>query len=95
MTAVPRIGKTRYLPVRETICPPAIEVMSSPAIRGRISRPEVVGDAPLTTWKYSGKNVIAPNMAKPTNSATMPELVNTLLENRREGAPVPLLGARR
>ena len=33
--AVPTMGNTRYLPVRDTIWPPPIEVMSKPAISGQ------------------------------------------------------------
>ena len=51
MIAVPRMGNTRYLPVRETICPPTTDVIRSPAISGSKSSPDPVGEAPLTTWK--------------------------------------------
>jgi hypothetical protein len=51
MSAVPTMGKTRYRPVRDTICPPTVEVTMRPAISGRISKPDFVGLAPRTTWK--------------------------------------------
>ena len=34
ISAVPAIGKNRYLPVFEMICPEPIETVSSPAISG-------------------------------------------------------------
>ena len=51
MIAVPTMGNTRYLPVRETIWPPTMDVMQQPAMSGSRSSPEPVGEAPLTTWK--------------------------------------------
>ncbi len=51
VTPAPAIGKARYLPVREMICPEPIDTTSSPAIRGKSSTPDAVGDRPLTTWK--------------------------------------------
>ena len=55
ITNVPTIGNTLYWPVRVMIWPEPIEVISRPAISGRICRPEPVGLAPLTTCRNSGR----------------------------------------
>src|ERR1700722_14102349 len=70
ISAVPAIGKKRYLPVREMIWPEEIETTSMPAIIGSRYTPEIVGEMPLTTWKKAGRKAIAPNMAKPTMKPT-------------------------
>ena len=49
------MGKNRYRPVREMICPDPIETTSRPAISGSICTPESVGEMPLTTWKKAGR----------------------------------------
>ena len=41
------------------------EAPSMPSISGRIRSPDAVGLTPLTICMYSGRNVSAPNMAKP------------------------------
>ena len=43
-----------------------IEAAKRPTIMGNRRRPELVGDAPRTSWKYRGRNVIAPYIANPT-----------------------------
>ena len=55
INAAPAIGKNRYLPVLEMICPEAIETSSSPAISGSRYTPEMVGEMPRTTWKNAGR----------------------------------------
>ena len=65
MIAPPRIGKIRYRPVLVVTWPATIEVMVTPIIIGTSIRPLTVGDAPWTVCWYSGRNVIAPNMARP------------------------------
>ena len=55
ISAVPAIGKNRYLPVFEMSCPEVIETRSSPAISGSRYSPEIVGEMPRTTWKNAGR----------------------------------------
>ena len=55
ISAVPTIGKKRYLPVREMTWPELIETISSPAISGSRYTPEMVGEMPRTTWKNAGR----------------------------------------
>ena len=55
ISAVPAIGKKRYLPVRAMIWPEPIETISSPAISGSRYTPEMVGEMPRTTWKNAGR----------------------------------------
>ena len=65
MPAAPRIGSALYRPVRVVIWPAISEVIITPTIMGVSSRPLTVGEAPCTVCWYSGRNVIAPNMASP------------------------------
>ena len=51
--------------MRVVIWPAIIEVIMTPTIMGVSSRPLTVGEAPCTVCWYSGRNVIAPNMASP------------------------------
>ncbi len=51
-------------------CPEIIEVTSEPPISGNIWRPDVVGLAPCTTCRKSGRYVTEPNRAKPTIKPT-------------------------
>ena len=43
---------------------------SRPSISGSSSSPESVAEAPLTTWRNSGRKLIAPNMATPMMKLT-------------------------
>jgi hypothetical protein len=49
--AVPTIGNNLYRPLRLISRPEPIELVSTPAISGSSSRPDLVALAPLTTWK--------------------------------------------
>ena len=55
IAAVPAIGKIRYLPVREMICPDEMDIARSPTISGSRYSPETVGEMPRTTWKKAGR----------------------------------------
>ena len=50
---------------------------STPTIIGASRSPDSVGDAASTVWKNSGRNVTAPNSAKPTIIDRAPATVNT------------------
>ena len=63
--APPSTGKILYRPVLVVTWPDTIEVMVNPTIIGVSIRPLSVGEAPWTVCWYSGRNVIAPNMARP------------------------------
>ena len=65
MMPPPRIGNTLYRPVLVVTCPATIEVTVTPSIIGVSARPLTVGDSPCTVCWNSGRNVIAPNMARP------------------------------
>ena len=54
-TAMPTIGKSRYLPVRLMICPLPMEAISRPAISGNSCSPDAVAEAPRTTCWYCGR----------------------------------------
>ena len=60
--------------------------MSSPAIRGRIWSPELVGLAPSTTWRNSGRYVTDPNRAKPTTRPIALVTLKTRSRNRWGGS---------
>jgi hypothetical protein len=66
--------------------PLPIEVMSRPRISGSNSRPERVGDAPVTICRKSGRYVVAPKSAKPTMKPIAAATVKTRLENRLIGS---------
>ena len=66
MIAPPTIGSALYLPVCTVIRPAISEVMVAPSIIGISSRPLTVGEACCTVCWYSGRNVIAPNIARPS-----------------------------
>ena len=55
MRAVPTIGKILYRPIRAMIWPLPIEAVNKPAMMGNSMSPEVVGDTPRTTWRYTGR----------------------------------------
>ena len=85
MVAVPATGKILYLPVRPTMLPLPIDVMSIPATIGRVRRPEVVAETPSTNCMNVGRKVSAPSIAKPTMKPRMQQTVNTGLANSRMG----------
>ncbi len=74
-----------YLPVRPTMLPLPIDVMSIPATIGRVRRPDVVAETPSTNCMKVGRNVSAPSIAKPTMKPRMQHTVNTGLANSRMG----------
>jgi hypothetical protein len=61
--------------------PETIDVNSSPPMTGRSWRPDSVGLSPRTTCWNSGRNVSAPNSAKPTTRPTALVTANTRLRN--------------
>src|SRR5678815_5256319 len=67
ITAVPITGNTLYRPVRLMSWPDEIDVRSMPPIIGSISSPDLVGDAPFATCRYTGMYVTDPNSAKPVS----------------------------
>ena len=85
MIAVPATGNTLYRPVRPTMFPLPIEVMSMPATMGSVRRPDVVAETPSTNCMNVGRNVNAPSIANPTTNPRMQHTVNTGLANSRIG----------
>ncbi len=85
ITAVPATGKILYRPVRPTMSPLPIDVISRPATIGRVRRPDVVAETPSTNCMNVGRNVSAPSIAKPTMKPRMQQTVNTGLANSRIG----------
>ena len=65
------------------IWPEAIEVRSRPPITGSSASPEAVGESPRTVCWNSGRNVSAPNSAKPT---TIPTALVTTKTRLRKSA---------
>ncbi len=57
----------------------------SPATSGRISNPDLVGDAPLTICRYSGITDSPPNIAMPMIVTWADATENVLLWNSRSG----------
>ena len=55
MRAVPMIGKILYRPTRAMIWPLPIDAMNSPDHEGSNMSPEVVGETPRTTCRYTGR----------------------------------------
>jgi hypothetical protein len=72
--------------VRVITCPDTIEVASRPPITGSSWSPDSVGLSPRTTCWNSGRNVSAPNSAKPTTSPTALVTTNTRLRNSAGGS---------
>ncbi len=68
--APPSTGKILYRPVLVVTWPATIEVMVTPIIIGVSASPLMVGDSPWTVCWYSGRNVIAPNMARPVRKVS-------------------------
>ena len=56
-----------------------------PIIIGISSRPDSVGVAPLTSCRYSGSVLSAPNMPRPISTFTLRPMLNTRLWNSRIG----------
>ena len=67
------------------ICPLIVDVSNNPAIIEIKRNPELVGEAPCTTCRYSGKYVIEPNMAKPTTNPTALLVANARKRKSRGG----------
>src|ERR1700761_9779737 len=65
--------------------PLPVEVISIPTTMGSVRSPEVVAETPFTYCIYVGRNVIAPNIAKPTTKDSTQHTVNTGLPNNRIG----------
>ena len=86
MTAVPAIGKNRYLPVREMTCPGLIETRSSPTSAAAGTPPRSPGEIPLTTWKNAGRKVIVSNIVKPTMKPTTSSPRRCAAANRCNGS---------
>src|SRR3954465_5223922 len=78
--------------MREITWPDPIDGTSRPSIRGTRRSPEPVGLAPFTVWKKSGRNVIAPNSAKPTINPIPPATENTRLGKSPIGSTGPGAG---
>ncbi len=55
MIAVPATGKILYRPVRPTMLPLPIDVMSMPATIGSVRRPDVVAETPSTNCMNVGQ----------------------------------------
>src|ERR1700721_4644031 len=70
MIAPPIMGKILYLPVLVVTWPATIEVIVTPIIIGVSASPLIVGDSPWTVCWYSGRNVIAPNIARPVRKVS-------------------------
>ena len=70
MMPPPRMGKILYRPVLVVTCPARIEVIVTPIIIGVSASPLMVGDSPCTVCWYSGRNVSAPNMARPVRKVS-------------------------
>ena len=68
MIPPPRMGKILYRPVLVVTWPATIDVTVTPSIIGVSIRPLTVGDSPCTVCWNSGRNVIAPNMARPVRN---------------------------
>ncbi len=59
--------------------------MSNPNINGSMRNPELVGLAPYTSWRNTGRNTIAPNMAIPTANPIVFATLNTLERKSESG----------
>lgn len=57
-----------------------------PSVSGSICRPAWVGVAPLTICRYSGSDIIAPNIPAPCTTVTSVAIRNTGRLNRRSGS---------
>jgi hypothetical protein len=65
--------------------PDPTDAVSRPSISGSSNSPELVADAPVTTWRNSGKKAMAPNIATPMMKLTEVAMVNVRSENRCTG----------
>jgi hypothetical protein len=86
MISVPATGKILYRPVRPTMAPLPIDVISRPATMGNVRSPDVVADTPSTNCMKVGRKVSAPSIAKPTTNDSTQHTLNTGLENSRIGS---------
>jgi hypothetical protein len=82
---VPAIGKGLYRPQRLITLPETIDVTRTPAIIGVMCSPELVGESPFVTCRYSGRNVTAPKSASPTTKPIALVTANTRFRNRDSG----------
>lgn len=80
------MGKIRYWPVLLTTLPLKIDAMSRPMTMGRVRTPEMVAESPSTYWRYVGRKIIAPSIAKPTMKLRTEHTVKTGLRNSRIGS---------
>jgi hypothetical protein len=63
-----------------------IDVTMTPSIIGVSSRPLTVAEAPCTVCWYSGRNVIAPNIARPTRKLRAATREKFRIRNRCSGS---------
>ncbi len=56
----------------------------SPAMRGNSNKPELVAEAPVTTWRNSGRKTMAPNMAQPMRKASIELTVKMRSRNNHQ-----------
>ena len=56
-----------------------------PIISGPVSRPELAGATPSTSWKNSGKNTVAALMPVKASASTAHEMATVGLPNRCSG----------
>src|ERR1700678_3718165 len=85
MMAPPRIGNTLYLPVLVVTWRDRIDVTVTPSIIGVSISPLTTAEAPWTVCWYSGRNVIAPNIAMPVKNVSIIATEKFLLRKTRSG----------
>ena len=59
---------------------------NNPSTIGNVRRPDVVAETPSTNCMNVGRNVNAPNIAKPTTNDSTQQTVKTGLANNRIGS---------
>ena len=62
-----------------------IDIATQPSTKGMSTMPAPVADMPLTAWRKSGTNEIAPNMAMPARNPVAAAASTTRLAKRRSG----------
>ena len=84
--ASPTTGNRLYRPVFEIRMPLPIDATRMPAVIGRVCRPDSVGVAPFTICRYSGSDIIMPNMPIPITKLMALVSENTGRRNNRIGS---------
>lgn len=85
MTAAPRMGAQRYLPVLVTMMPQIMAEIGMKHIKGMSWTPDCAADLPRTSWKNRGRYTMLPLSSMPVISICKHPTATLRILKRRMG----------